>query len=355
MVNVVSVILKHAVGAAPVDERVRRNPTLRRVSFVNGSLALVVWAGFLLASGYESHFNNMQKHWPVALTMVFGSLVGGGTSEGGGAIGFPVLTKVLSVPAGDARLFTFAVQSIGMTCASASILLCRIPVERRLLLWGAPPAIAAAVPATLISAHVGHPTYIRVAFTSLLTALAVALMIQARRERLPKWNGMVKWGRTEKLAVVVVGAAGGAVSGFAGVGENTLMFILMVLVFRVSETIATPTTVILMASVSVSAFLTNILLLDSFHGVTTEYWRAAAPICAIGAPLGAWACSFMQARTIRLILVALISVEFLSTLVIVKFTAGSAVFMVLTLTILTGICIYGSRVQRYALPNPSPD
>ena len=74
--------------------------------------------------------------------MVFGSLVGGGTSEGGGAIAFPVFTKLLHIPAAIARNFSLAIQTVGMGAASLSILYLRIPIERRALLYAGLPGVA---------------------------------------------------------------------------------------------------------------------------------------------------------------------------------------------------------------------
>ncbi|MFL6307311.1 MAG: hypothetical protein ACJ72H_27575 [Candidatus Sulfotelmatobacter sp.] len=48
-------------------------------------------------------FGALSANCRVAVTMIFGSLVGGGTSEGGGAIAFPVFTKLLHIP--GSRLF----------------------------------------------------------------------------------------------------------------------------------------------------------------------------------------------------------------------------------------------------------
>ena len=78
-------------------------PALWRMAGTNlalGATVFVVW--FVL--GGDRALQAVANHWQVSLTMVFGSLVGGGTSEGGGAIAFPVMTKVLAVPAPQARL-----------------------------------------------------------------------------------------------------------------------------------------------------------------------------------------------------------------------------------------------------------
>ena len=55
----------------------------------NLTIALLVWA-LWLAFGGRAAISHLFVDWKVALTMVFGSLVGGGTSEGGGAIAFPI-------------------------------------------------------------------------------------------------------------------------------------------------------------------------------------------------------------------------------------------------------------------------
>lgn len=51
--------------------------------------------------------------YEMSLTMVFGSLVAGATSEGGGAVAFPVMTLLLHIPPGVARDFSLMIQSAG--------------------------------------------------------------------------------------------------------------------------------------------------------------------------------------------------------------------------------------------------
>ena len=74
--------------------------------------------------------------------MVFGSFVAGATSMGGGAVAFPVLTKLLAVAPENAKLFSLAIQSVGMTSASFTIVLMRLPVLWRVIL---PASVTGAV------------------------------------------------------------------------------------------------------------------------------------------------------------------------------------------------------------------
>jgi uncharacterized membrane protein YfcA len=45
--------------------------------------------------------------------MIFGAIVGGATSEGGGAIAFPVMTLALGITPSVARDFSIMIQSCG--------------------------------------------------------------------------------------------------------------------------------------------------------------------------------------------------------------------------------------------------
>ena len=57
----------------------------------------------------------------------------GMTSEGGGAVAFPVMTLAFSIPPSVARDFSVMIQSCGMSAASFTILFMRIRCEWRAL------------------------------------------------------------------------------------------------------------------------------------------------------------------------------------------------------------------------------
>lgn len=104
-----------ATDDTSLDQETPERSALR----VNLTIALLVW-GVWLVFGGKSAIHHLFADWKVALTMVFGSLVGGGTSEGGGAIAFPIFTKLLHIAPVDARNFSLAIQSVGMGSASLS-------------------------------------------------------------------------------------------------------------------------------------------------------------------------------------------------------------------------------------------
>jgi len=59
--------------------------------------------------GRRERGHHLLVDWKVALTMVFGSMLGGGTSDGGGAVAFPIFTKLRHIAPYDARNFSLAI------------------------------------------------------------------------------------------------------------------------------------------------------------------------------------------------------------------------------------------------------
>ena len=73
--------------------------------------------------------------WPISLTMVAGSFVAGATPGGGAAVSLPVFTKILKIPATDAAHFGLMIQAVGMMMASVMILVKRVPVLPKVIIW----------------------------------------------------------------------------------------------------------------------------------------------------------------------------------------------------------------------------
>ena len=318
---------------------------IRALKF-NACLALVVWAAWFFIGGSFAR-TSIVKNWPVAVTMVFGALVGGGTSEGGGAVAFPVFTKVLHIPAAQARLFAFAVQTVGMGAASLSILFLRIPIDRRVLPWAGMGGVIGLVTCTyLIVPHV-PPQLVRICFTVMVSSLAVALIILNLKEKGPRHQRCPIFGPREKALLVAAGLIGGLMSGLVGCGENIVTFMVMALLFRVSEKVVTPTTVILMTIVTIVGFGLHAFAIHDFSKQVCSYWLAGAPIAVVFAPLGAYLCSRMTRDTIAGILIFLISLEFLSTLILIPISRAVALTALGTLVVFGVLNWQMTRIDVY--------
>ncbi len=313
---------------------------------VNLIIALLVWATWL-AFGGRLAIHHLVADWKIALTMVFGSLVGGGTSEGGGAIAFPIFTKLLHIAPYDARNFSLAIQSVGMGSASLSILYLRIPIERRALLYAGVPGVLGVVFGAYFIAPLIPPVIVRTSFTVLVSSLGVALLLVNREKTVMRNEGVPLFGANEKSILITAGFVGGVVSALVGTGENTVVFMVMVLLFRINEKIVTPTTVILMTMVTIPGFLLHLFVLRDFTPVVMGYWLAAVPVVAVGAPLGALICSHMKRHAIVQLLLFLIALEFVSTLLLVPMSRPVLWASFATLMVCGSIDWAMSRTIRY--------
>lgn len=242
------------------------------------------------------------------------------------------------------KVFSPAIQSIGMSAASVLIVTMRIPVEWRVIRWGTFGGIFGITLGAIVLFPMLPPEMIRMSFTAMITSFGVTLYIVNRNFRgchlrLPYFGG------AEKLFLVLAGLVGGILSGLVGNGIDIVTFSLIVLLFRVSEKVATPTSVILMAINSVFGFFIHVFILRDFTPEISEYWLAAVPVVALGAPLGALFCSWPNRKTIALILSGLILIEFSSSLLIIPLTKELLIASFLTLVFFSSVylCMYRSK------------
>ena len=324
-----------------------KSRSTRRALRLNLSIALFVWTLWLIFGGRHA-LHHLLLDWRVALTMVFGSMVGGGTSEGGGAIAFPIFTKLLHIAPYDARNFSLAIQSVGMGAASLSILWLRVPIERRALLYAGVPGIAGVIVGAYYVAPFVPPVIVRTSFTILVTTLGLALLLVNRDRGAGRNAGLTWFGGKERIILMSAGFLGGIVSALVGTGENSVVFMVMVLLFRINEKIVTPTTVILMTMATIPGFLIHLFWLRDFSPAVMGYWLAAIPVVAVGAPLGALICTHMSRRAIVNLLLLLIALEFVSTLLLVPISRAVLLASAGTLLVFGSLDWFMSRVKLYA-------
>ncbi|MGK7940243.1 MAG: sulfite exporter TauE/SafE family protein [Crocosphaera sp.] len=283
------------------------------------SIALIVWTAWLTILGPFSAFSYLLNHWESSLTMTVGSMIAGGTSMGGGAVAFPVFTKVLKVPPHDAKVFSLAIQSIGMSAAALTICLTGIKVEWKVIRWGSLGGVLGIFLGLRFLAPLLPPDIIKMSFTMMVTSFGLTLMALNRGVR-NYYFAMPVWRNRERGILILAGFLGGLMSGLVGSGIDIFTFSVMVVLFHLCETVATPTSVIMMAINAVTGFCLQVFVLNDFSEPVVSYWFAAIPVVVIGAPLGAILCSLMQRQTIANIVLALISIEVTTSLALIPLT-----------------------------------
>ncbi len=269
------------------------------------------WA-FIVVSG--DSWDTVLAHWPMTVAMAAGSYVAGSTPMGGGTVGFPVLVLMLDMPATLGRDFSFAVQSIGMTSASILILCRRLPLE-----W---PMLRAALLGALIGTPLGaifiaplvSDLFIKLLFASLWCSFG--LLHLRHISEICGRHGVTpvqpSFDRNVGFGVGFFGAL--TVASITGVGIDMMLYMVLVLLCHADLKIAIPTSVILMAFTSLVGVATKAFLLDGFQPGTIENWLAAAPVVALGAPLGALVVSYIDRRPTLVFVSLLCVVQFVWTL-----------------------------------------
>ncbi len=274
----------------------------------------IFYTGWLLLVVLGGHLGTVLAHWPIGIAMIGGSFVAGSTPMGGGAVGFPTLVLVMDLPATLGRDFSFAVQSIGMTSATIFIL-CR----RQELEW---PMLRAALAGALVGTPLGvifiaphmPDLAIKLVFATLLCSFG--LLHLRRIDEITGYHGMTPHDLAfDNRAGFIVGLCGSmTVASITGVGVDMMLYMVLVLLCHADLRIAIPTSVILMAFTSVVGIFTK-MAAGTVQPGTFENWLAAAPVVALGAPLGALVVSRVGRRPTLLFVSLLCVAQFVWTLV----------------------------------------
>jgi len=286
-------------------------PVLPR-PFLGWLVLVYVALGVLIVGG--GHLGDAVANWPIAVAMAIGSYIAGSTPMGGGTIGFPVLVLIFDEPATIGRDFSFAIQAIGMTSASIYILARRLPIAWRVLA----PAMLGSMVGTPLGAILIAPLVddllVKLLFAITWAGFGIA-QLRLMRDLLEPEPLARPHPNFERAAGAVVGFFGGLlIASITGVGVDMLLFVILVLLFRVDARCAIASSVLLMTVTSIVGLSTNALA----FGIPAEVWLnwyAAAPVVAIGAPLGALAASLIPRG---------ITLGIVSTLCVVQFIAFCA-------------------------------
>ena len=285
----------------------------------------VVWliaffAGWLVIAAAGAHWSTILEHWGIAVAMAVGSYFAGSTPMGGGTVGFPVLVLLFDEPARMGRDFSFAIQSIGMTSATILIFCMRQELERRLLRWS---IIGASVGTPLgvlfVAPHIPD-VWIKLIFATLWAAFGMLHFAKIREISSMTGSHKLSAGQDRWIGLWVGALAGATIAATTGVGIDLALYVVIVLLSRADLKVAIPTSVVLMAYTSVIGFATlwgASIARPTAYALSDglfENWLAAAPIVALGAPLGVIMVRLVPRTATLLIVAGLCLVQFVWTL-----------------------------------------
>ena len=278
--------------------------------------AVVVWILWLVGASVWGKFALFVDNWYMSLTMVAGSFIAGSTSEGGGAVAFPVMTLAFSIPPAVARDFSLAIQSVGMTAAAITIIYGRMEVEWNAIRWASLGGTLGIMVGITSVAPLMSPPVAKMFFTSVWLAFAFMLYRTEQLESLATLREIRGFSKGHALSLLGVGFVGGMISAITGSGLDIATFSLLVLGLRIDERIATPTSVILMAGNA----LVGAAWAQATRGLAPQaldFWWVCVPVVVVGAPLGA---RFIRGRSryfINRLLYTSIAAQFVASLILV--------------------------------------
>lgn len=274
-----------------------------------------VWAVWFLNTGFSKVLQMVESHAVILLTMLIGSFVAGSTSLGGGAVAFPVFTKLLSIPSETALVFSLAIQSVGMSSAMLIIFLSKVPISKKIILASLFPGALGVYIGLFELNHFfagGQAKYLFSLF-SLFVAF-VLIFDRFINHRKFRTLGHVDAIKDIGLVPTIIGSfIGGVINGLIGTGIDFVIFALMIIFSRVGLKRAVATSVCVMAINAVVGFVFILLISDKFDGIVVDYWLSAVPIVVFGAPLGALACRYFHRDIIFYFLMFLILMDVVST------------------------------------------
>jgi len=319
-------------------------------SILVSAIVLLAW---LVYMDYSEQWFLYRDNWFMSITMIFGSFIAGASSEGGGAVAFPVMTLIYEISPPVARNFSLAIQSVGMTTASYIILRHRYPVEWRYLIPVSIGGIFGMILGTLFLVPVIAPAFVKMLFVTFWLSFGIVLFYVNQLSKRKVTDKLRVMPAGENVGLGFIGLLGGGLSALLGSGIDIFSFSYVTMRYHLSEKVATPTSVLIMALNSLVGFILHNLILHDFGNQEFNYWLVSIPVVVIGAPLGA---RFISSRTRKFVadfLYLVIIAQFIGAWLIIRPTGKLLFFTILVF--LFGLALFFIFSHKNRLKNTPGD
>ena len=179
------------------------------------------------------------------------------------------------------------------------------------------------------------PSYSKMYFVVIWASFAFGLFLLNRNhnrkvyDKIQNWEDAVIWRAPgpfkryikinwKRELLVCFGVLGGIFSAMAGSGIDICSFAVLTLLFRVSEKVATPTSVILMAINTVFGFAYRQFAMGGVAEESWGYLAVCTPIVVIGAPVGAFLGSHWHRLTLAFVVYILDFAQLVGALYVIQ-------------------------------------
>ena len=244
----------------------------------------------------------------------------GATSEAGGAIAFPVMTLVFSIKPSVARDFSMMLQACGLAAASIVILWMKVRLEWHSIGFCSIGGALGLVFGLEVVDPSLKPTGKKMLFVSIWFSFAFALFLLNRYHDRRTFFKIPEFRAWKALALIFTGFCGGIFTSFAGSGLDICSFSVLTLLFRVSEKVATPTSVVLMAINSMVGSFWRLGMTGGVSQEAFEFLAVCVPIVLTGAPIGSVIGTHFHRLVLAILIYIIDTVSLIGALCIVPQT-----------------------------------
>ena len=317
-----------------------------RIPWIYLVFLIIVLSGWFWYMFQNDSFEIYTRQWATVITMILGSFIAGASPEGSAAVAYPIFTLILKIDPPVARNFAFAIQSIGMTSASLLIIGMRLKIDWNYIIFVTIGGVFGLFLGTYYVVPYVSPVQAKLFFVSLYLSFGIALWMQNRRPQREVFEKIENFKNSDKVRLVIFGLVGGIISSIFGTGINIFTFCLMTIYYRVSEKVATPSSVIIMTIETILGLFIHTQLTKDFQPEAFEIWLACVPFVAVFAPLGAFVISKMPRKGIATLLYWILIIQFFGAMIVIKPSLFQ--FSLCMMVLASGIGLFGylARVRK---------
>jgi len=248
------------------------------------------------------------------------SLFLGMTSEGGGAVAFPVMTLAFGIAPAVARDFSLMIQSCGMTAAAFTIFWMRVQLEWHSIIFCSLGGVVGMVIGLEFIDPYLTPPQKKIGFVCVWFSFAFALFLLNRYHKRKTYQTIPDFKVWKLIVLMMTGFIGGIFSAIAGSGVDICSFSILTLLFRITEKTATPTSVVLMAGNTVVGFYWRQVMQQAISSEAYYYLAVCVPVVVLGAPIGSVIGSHFHRQILATLIYILDTVALISGYAIVPLT-----------------------------------
>ncbi|KAJ7335984.1 hypothetical protein OS493_013350 [Desmophyllum pertusum] len=243
----------------------------------------LIWLSCAIKYDFWSLFPD---RYYISITMIFGSIIAGMTSEGGASVAFPVLTLAFSIVPSVARDFSLLIQSCGMTAAAFTIFWMRVQLEWHSIIFCSLGGIVGMIIGLEFIDPNLTPPQKKIGFVCVWFSFAFALFLLNRYHKRKTYQTIPDFKMWKLIVLLLTGFIGGIFSAISGSGVDICSFSILTLLFRITEKTATPTSVVLMGGNTAVGFYWRQVIQQAVSVDAYYYTAVCAPIVVLGAPFG---------------------------------------------------------------------